>query len=174
MRTVVLDEHPAGFAAFLDQRRRLGQDRFDEVWEGEYHVVPGPNGPHGDLDSQLVALLRPRARAHGLWGHQTVNIGRLGDYRVPDQSYLRERAQGAFTPTAAIVVEVVSPGDETYDKLDFYFARGVEELLIVDPRDRTVQWYARGTTGFERSGRSQLLDLTADDLHAAIDWPPGE
>jgi Uma2 family endonuclease len=36
-------------------------------------------------------------------------------------------------PTAALVVEIVSPGDESYKKLDFYAAQAVDEVVIVDP-----------------------------------------
>jgi Uma2 family endonuclease len=45
-----------------------------------------------------------------------------------------------YLPTAALVLEVVSPGDETWEKLGFYAAHGVEELLIVDPQEKAVSW----------------------------------
>jgi len=41
MRTVLL-EPPAEVRAWLARRRELGQDLYDEVWEGEYHVAPAP------------------------------------------------------------------------------------------------------------------------------------
>ena len=167
----MVGDPPAEVQAWLDRRRALGQDLFDEVWEGEYHVAPAPHRYHGDVDDQLAAILRPMARAVGLWPSGPLNIGEPDDYRVPDRAYLRTRDAATFTPTAAIVVEIVSPGDETRSKLGFYFAVGVEELLVVDPEDRTVEWWARGTEGFVRSDRSTLLDLTGADLHAAIDWP---
>ena len=141
------------------------------MWDGEYHVAPAPQRRHGDVDDQLAAILRPTARAVGLWPSGPLNIGGPDDYRVPDRAYLRTRDAATFTPAAAIVVEIVSPGDETRSKLGFYFAAGVEELLVVDPEARTVEWWARGTEGFIRSDGSALLDLTAADLHAAIDWP---
>ena len=81
---------------------------------------------------------RPTARAVGLWPSGPLNIGEPDNYRVPDRAYLRTRDPATFTPTAAIVVEIVSPGDETRSKLGFYFAAGVEELLVVDPEARTV------------------------------------
>ncbi len=105
-------------------------------------------------------------------GAGPVNIGRFDDYRVPDRAYLRDLDMGTYLPTAAIVVEIVSPGDESYQKFGFYFARGVEEVLIVDPQRRTVEWYARGADAFTRSGRSALLDVDEPTLHGEIDWPP--
>ena len=46
----------------LERRRRLGQDLFDEVWEGVLHMNAAPSGRHGDLESQLHVLLAPLAR----------------------------------------------------------------------------------------------------------------
>lgn len=172
MRTVLLGELEPPVKDWLERRRALGQDRFDEVWEREYHVTPAPAGPHAYVDHQLAGILRPRAVSAGLWGTTAINVGESQNFRVPDQAYLRERPSLVFHATAAIVVEVVSPGDETYPKFEFYFARAIEELLVVDPSTRAVEWYRRGQAGFERSGRSELLGLAQEELAAEIDWPP--
>ncbi len=172
MRTVVLGEQPAPLQSWLEQRRALGLDRFDEVWEGEYHVAPEAHGRHGDVEEQLAILLYPRARAVGLRGSGPLNLGSKGDYRVPDRAYLRQRATEVWNPGAAIVVEIVSPGDESYAKLGFYHRLGVEEVLIVDPLRRSVEWYQRTEDGFDRAGSSALLSVTEAELAAEIDWPP--
>ncbi len=172
MRTVVLGEQPASLRTWLDQRRALGLDRYDEVWEGEYHVAPDAHGRHGDVAYQLVVLLHPRAEVVGLRGSDPLNLGTLNDYRVPDQAYLRERATQVWNPSAAIVVEVLSPGDESYAKFGFYHRLGVEEILIVDPLRHAVEWYQRLDDGFERAGASRLLSVDEATLTAEIDWPP--
>ena len=172
MRTVVLGEPPPPLQSWLERRRALGQDRFDEVWEGEYHVAPEAHARHGDVAHQLAVLLRPRAQAAGLWGSGPLNLGSPDDYRVPDQAYLRERATEVWNPTAAIVVEIVSPGDESHAKLGFYHRIGAEEVLIVDPLRRSVEWHRREEAGFERTGASQLLSVTDGELADEIDWPP--
>lgn len=172
MRTVLLGEHPPGFDAWLERRRALGQDGFDEVWEGEYHVAPMAHSRHGHIENQLARLLGPSADAAALRGSGPLNVGEPDDYRVPDLAYLRDAALMVFHPTVAIGAEIVSPGDETRRKLAFYFRRGVEELLIVDPETRTVEWHARGDDGFVEVDRSALLDITADELTAALDWGP--
>lgn len=51
-----------------------------------------------------------------------------------------------------LAVEILSPGDETYDKLPFYAAVGVREVLVVDPE----------TLGVE------LFVLRGGRLHAAL------
>jgi Uma2 family endonuclease len=171
--TVLLGEMPDAMTDWLERRRVLGQDGHDEVWEGALHVVPIAHSRHGDVQMQLVELLGPRARRAGLRSVGEVNIGLSKvDFRVPDLTFIRGREHAVYLPTAAIVVEVVSPGDESYAKLGFYFARGVDEVLIVDPLRRTVEWYTRGADAFERTGRSVLLDLDEPTLHGEIDWPP--
>jgi hypothetical protein len=44
VRTVVLGERPKALEEFIARRQALGQDFFDEIWAGEYHVVPGSIG----------------------------------------------------------------------------------------------------------------------------------
>lgn len=171
MRTVLVGPPPAEVEAWLERRRVLGQDRFDEVWEGEYHVVPAPHGRHGRVDDQLARLLGPRADTAGLQGSGPLNIGRPDDYRVPDRAYLRTTGVDLYQPTAAIIVEIVSPGDETRRKFDFYYNAGVEELLIVDPEARTVEWFERGSDGFVPADGSRLLGLAGAELAAALRWP---
>lgn len=170
-RTVVLGEPPEPLAEWLRHRRELGQDLFDEVWEGEYHVAPAGHRRHGDLDDQIAALLRGRARRRGLWPSGPANLGEPQDYRVPDRVYFSHRELATFEPSATIVVEIVSPGDESYAKFDFYFAHGVQEVLVIDPQRRSVEWYGRGSGGFERVGCSAWLELTDAELATELDWP---
>ena len=171
MRTLFVTDPPPPVEEWLARRRALGQDRFDEVWEGEYHVAPGPSDRHGDVDFQLVSLLGPLARAAGLHGRTAGNVGRPGDFRVPDQLYVRDRRGGMWHDTAVIVVEVVSQGDESRLKFDFYHRAGIEEILIVDPERRTVEWFGRGPEAFEPSAGSALLGMASAELEGAIDWP---
>ena len=100
--------------------------------------MPAPRSSHGRLDRQLSRLLHDAAERAGLVDTSTFNLGRPDDYRVPDAGYHRAEPAAVYLPTAAVVVEVVSPRDETYAKLPFYAARGVDEVLVVDPALRRV------------------------------------
>ncbi len=171
VRTVLVGERPPEVEDLLARRRALGQDLFDEVWEGEYHMAPAPHSRHGLVDYQLHRLVGPRADAAGLKGCGPCNIGTPHDYRVPDLTYFADPASHTFNQTAEIVVEIVSPGDESRMKFDFYFRAGVAEVLIVDPEERRVEWFGRGADGFVAVPRSTLLELSADDLSMSIDWP---
>ena len=168
---VLLGERPKEVEDLLARRKALGQDLFDEVWEGEYHMAPAPHWRHARVDNQLARLLGPRADVAGLLGTGPCNIGRPDNYRVPDQAYFADPEPQAFNPTADIVVEIVSPGDESRTKFEFYFGLGVDEVLIVDPEERTVDWFARGSDGFVPASGSALLGLSADELTTSIDWP---
>jgi Uma2 family endonuclease len=175
MRTLIPDPPPAEFEALLELRRRLGADRSDEVWEGVVHLMPPPRGRHGDVLQQLGELLGPAARHVGLYPVLgDFGIGEPNDYRVPDGGLRRERFDAVYYPTAALAVEIVSPGDETWDKLPFYASHGVDELLIVDPGKRTVDWLALREDRYDPVERSGLIDLGAADLRERIDWPPIE
>jgi len=172
MRTVLVGQPPVEFENLLGRRRALGQDLFDEVWEGEYHVVPAPHGRHGQVEYELVAILRPLAARAGLRGSGPCNIGGPDNYRVPDQAYFLADAQPhTFYASAEIVVEIVSPGDESRMKYDFYFRAGVKEVVIVDPQLQSVEWFTRGDSGFTAAKGSELLGLSADELRTQIAWP---
>lgn len=171
MRTVVLGTPPPALAELIEQRRHLGQDIFDEVWDGEYHVAPGPSAEHGRVDDELTALLRPRALAVGLVGTGPFNLGTAGDYRVPDGGLHRGRPTGVYLPTAAVVVEIVSPDDETYDKFGFYAAHSVDELVAADPGRRLVEIWRLTDGRYSRVERSGVLDIAVEELTGGIDWP---
>ena len=71
--------------ALLDERRARGADRWDEMWDGELHMVEG---------------------------------------------------------AASLVVEILSPDDETYRKLVWYASVGVGEVLVIEPLTRRVELFA--------------------------------
>lgn len=170
-RTLILDPLPAEIEALIERRRALGQDRHDEVWEGVYHMTPGPNNAHGFVEDELTVALQPYARAAGLFSSGQFNLGEPDDYRVPDGGYHQERVSGVRVPTAAIVVEIVSSGDETYEKFGFYAAHEVDELLVADPGARTVLMWKLTEGKYQTTGSSALLNVSAAALTAAIDWP---
>ncbi|MDQ1357634.1 MAG: hypothetical protein QOF20_35 [Acidimicrobiaceae bacterium] len=174
MRTVVLGPWPAELQRLIERRHALGIDLFDEVWEGSYHLAPAPNAAHGYMDDVLAVLLHPYAQAAGLVGTGPFNLGRADDYRVPDRGYHRGRPRGTWVPTAAIVVEVVSPDDETYEKFAFYADHGVDEIIVADPSalELTI-WRRTSAEGYDEAQMSVLLDVAAADLARAIPWPDG-
>jgi Uma2 family endonuclease len=172
--TLVMDPPPAEFEALLEQRRRWHADLHDEVWEGVYRMMPAAGEAHWRLDEQLAELLRPLARAAGLVSSGEFNLGEPSNYRVPDRGLHRPEVRGDWRPTVALVVEIVSPGDESWQKLPFYAAHHVDEVLIVDPATRKVDWLVLNEGKYQPIERSGLIDLGVSNLAERIDWPGGD
>lgn len=172
MRTVILGPRPPEFEALLERRRARGQDHRDEVWNGEYHLAPPVPALHRYADARLAVLLDAPARRAGLVQTGAFNLGSPGDYRVPGRGVHRSLPATDYAASAAMVVEIVAPDDETWHKLGFYAAHEVGELLIADPAARSVSWLSLAGGSYARAGASDLLGLTAAGLAAQIGWPP--
>ena len=173
MPTLVLGTPPPELEALIERRRQAGVDRLDEVWQGVRHMVPGPSIEHADISQQLAVLLDGPARAAGL--RPTMSEFNLGesehDFRVPDGGLHRPGASGVWQATAAAVVEILSPGDESRQKLPFYADHDVDEVLLVDPAERTVTWLALHDGEYEPVQRSGLIDHGPSELAQQLDWP---
>jgi Uma2 family endonuclease len=173
MPTLVLDPPPHELQELLEHRKRSGLHRLDEVWEGVLHMVPAPSGPHAYVTQQLAEILAGPARAAGLVPAMgEFNLGSSEeDFRVPDGGVHRAIPLATWYPTAALVVEIVSPGDESWQKLPFYAAHHVDEVLIVDPAEHAVRWLALADGEYRDVQRSELIELGPAELAARIDWP---
>jgi Uma2 family endonuclease len=171
--TLVRDPQPAEFQAMLERRRERGQDLLDEVWEGVHHVNPAPHRRHAHIAQQLAVILDEPARRAGLVPMISIfNLGEPDDYRVPDGGLFQPGPDEVYAPTAELVVEIVSPDDKTWEKLGFYAAHRVGELLIVDPQEHAVQWLALGPSGeYSPVEISAVILLGPDELAERIDWP---
>ena len=178
MRVVLVDAPES----LLDERRRLGMEKFDERWEGEWHFVNPPKSWHQRLNFDLGLVLGPRARQLGLepFGDSTGVFAALEtDWRIPDQVYVRPGQVIEEGVTGAeLVVELYSPGDESYEKLPFYAGRGITEAMIVH-RDRRFELFRLDGAGAYQpveDGRSTVLGVTFSTVEGPklrIDWEGG-
>jgi Uma2 family endonuclease len=171
--------------ALLAERRRHGHDRWDEMWEGLLHVVPPPSARHQRIEGRFVMVLGPLAEARGLVVLPQAGLFRPGtdrDYRVPDLLVARPehvRERGVEGP-AELVVEIRSPGDETYEKLPFYGELGCREVLVVDRDSLALELFVlRGGTLHaalpDEAGRLRLQSLgvtvsTTDRPSVRVEW----
>ncbi|HXB63670.1 MAG TPA: Uma2 family endonuclease [Solirubrobacteraceae bacterium] len=172
MRALVLDSETTGLQELLERRRRFGADRGDEVWDGVLHMVPAPNYGHGSVEAQVIMTLGPKARAAGFEVIGQSNLGEgEDDFRVPGIAMHRRGTGGTWHATAPLVVEIVSPHDESWEKLPFYAAHEVDEVLIVDPAKRSVDWLGLRDDEYQPIDHSGLIDLGRDELATRIEWP---
>ena len=127
----------------LAERREHGLDRYDEVWDGVYIMSPLANNEHQKLALRLAAIMDAVIDLElGGLSYCGCNVSDLNqewkqNYRCPDVAvFLAGTAaqnQGAHWQGGPdFTIEVASPGDKTWDKLDFYAGVGVRELLIVN------------------------------------------
>ena len=171
MSVLIVGEEPE-IVAWLARRRALGQDSFDEVWEGVCHVPPNARSEHAEVAVQVMMKLGARARAAGVRSAGPFNLGTSPqNFRVPDGGWFRSSPNTLYVSTAAAVLEVLSPEDETFAKFDFYAARGVEEILVADPADRWVRCWANRRGVFEGVDASAVLGVSMTDLIAELEWP---
>lgn len=157
---------------WLEERRITGADTWDEVWDGVLHVPPQPTAHHQILESDLDGALRPFALQRGLKIiHQLAVLDprdHKRNYRVPDLVIIDPAhviADGTEGPVE-LAIEILSPDDESRDKMPFYAARGVKELWLVDRDTREPEVYLlRGNVYFAAapaatgSVRAPALDL---------------
>jgi Uma2 family endonuclease len=186
----------------LESRRRAGLDRWDEMWEGVLHMAPMPNPWHQELEGELETWLRLH------WGrpirakvlHQ-INLAAPGEwpsnYRIPDLLLLtRERFHidkgDYFEGAPNVAVEIHSPDDESYEKLEFYAELRVPEVWIIDRDTGTPEiftlvgdayqarqpgadgWIASPATGVEmrRGAQDRLSIRMANNPATEQDLPP--
>ena len=127
----------------LEQRKRTGEDRWDEMWEGVLHMAPVPNRAHQDFEWALETYLRFHwARPLQAKVYHQINLAPPGgwpdqNYRIPDLVLLTPQRfdidhNEYFEGAPDVVVEIRSPDDEAFDKLPFYAGLGVPEVWIID------------------------------------------
>jgi Uma2 family endonuclease len=140
MPTLVLD--PCLEDRLRAERAESGADRWDEVWDGVYVMSPLPNNEHQVIVSKFTGIFEI---VIGMPGLGTVfpgaNVSDRDDwthnYRCPDVAvFLRDGAaidrDTFWLGGPDFAVEVVSPEERARDKISFYEAVNVRELLVVD------------------------------------------
>ena len=163
------------------ERRRMGGDRWDEVWEGELHMVPPPSGRHQTFNTELVGALLAIARARGYKAATDIGFFRASDdYRQPDLAFFRpeQMSERGLEAAAELLVEIVSPGDESRKKLPWYAVRDVREVMLIHRDTLAVELYdcASGEPKRVEPAHSAVLDCTftrLDDDHLQVVTPTG-
>jgi Uma2 family endonuclease len=140
MATLILD--PSFEEQVRAARERSGSDRFDEVWDGTLVMAPLPNNEHQFLQGDIVAALGEATRDIGGKAAPGANISDRDEdwehnYRCPDvvvflpRSTARDRGTH-FQGGPDFGVEIVSKGDTSRKKFEFYASVNTREILIVD------------------------------------------
>jgi Uma2 family endonuclease len=169
------------FKRLIRRRRRLGHDRFDEVWDGVYVISPPRDNEHYLLTGRLThifisAIEEDRAITIVLGGNVSDRPDRWKkNFRCPDGLvFLRgnpaEDRGSHWFGGPDFATEIISPRDRSREKFDFYAKVGVRELLLVDRKPWRLELYRLVGGRFEPTGTSEpdggeiltsaVLDLT--------------
>ena len=149
----------------LAYRRSIGLDKWDEMWDGVLHMTPAPKLEHQRIVDELIMFLGRHVSTSGR-GTLRSNINVLSDaqtwtnYRIPDLTFVAKGREHVFCEDGVrvsgpdAVIEIRSPGDETYDKLPFYAALGTREVIVIDRDTKRREIF--------RLAGSQLVALQPD------------
>jgi Uma2 family endonuclease len=179
-------EAPPGL---LEERHRLGHDRFDEMWDGVVHMNAVPHRDHQSLALALGTWLYLHWRYlpdREVYPDRNLALpgGWPNDYRIPDLVLTTaDRSvydKGAYIEGPPLVcIEIHSPHDEAYEKLEFYARLGVPEVWIIDRDTKQVEVFSLdplsenyrvaepGHDGWILSTPTNILLKTVDE-HLAI------
>lgn len=141
------------------------EKRRDEVWDGVLVVPPQANNEHQRIVMRLAAVLSAVVDWNG--GDQVLPGCNVSDretdwrfnYRDPDIAvYLSGNpARDCGTHWCGgpdLLVEVVSPGEDPRQKLDFYAKVNTREVLVVDRAPWVVELYRLQGGKLEGVGQS--------------------
>lgn len=121
-----------------------------ELIRGVLYMSPPRGDAHRDTVSQLNLHLVRAILKHGYKGRlyfpEAAIWTRKHTYLIPDLMYVSDQLRKEFGKDpwskADLVIEVLSPSNELYDrktKADTYRALGIRELWLVDTISRTVE-----------------------------------
>jgi Uma2 family endonuclease len=163
MRGVILD--PDELKEIIRRRRRLGIDRFDEVWNGVYVMSPIADNEHQKLSYDLARTIdEARLGDDSIRVYPAVNVSDREEkwkknFRCPDAAVFLEGnpAQDRRTHWFGgpdFAVEVLSPRDRSRKKFAFYAKVGVRELLLIDRKPWSLELYRSTGKSMELVGKS--------------------
>ena len=172
----------------IAQRQAAGSDRWDEVWEGVYMLMPLANDEHQGFVSQLTTILTVTIEWSGLGlVRPGVNVsdrveGWKSNYRCPDvvvflNDTAAENHDTFWYGGPDFAVEVVSPNDRSREKLDFYADVGTRELLILDREPWSLELFRLEEGQLTTIGRSTIDkhgELASKVVPLSFALDPGE
>jgi len=170
----------------IDELADAVGDRPGELVRGRFIDVPPTGEPHAALEATLTYELSRHVKAKGLGKVLCGEIGiitrrnpdtvRGADVAFISKARLARHGTGSGYLDVApeLVIEIISPHDrwtEINDKLDEYFATGVDSVSLVNPKRRRVSVYRSPTdvTLVDASGT-----LTGGDILPGLALPVGD
>ena len=134
----------------IRQRKKLGLDCYDEVWEGVYVMPSMASLDHQELVLELGGIYKEVVKAEGGNVYPGANVSDRPknwkkNYRIPDIVVLLKNSRAKKCDAFILggpdfLTEIESPDEDSEAKIPFYSKIQVQELLIIhrDRRDLTL------------------------------------
>jgi Uma2 family endonuclease len=175
LKAVILDVSPE----LLAHRKLTGIDRWDEMWEGVLHMAPAPNREHQRILDELIAFLLPllKRRRRGLL-QSGINVFDEAcpkeNYRIPDLSFVAYGHESILADDGTrgggpdAVIEIRSPGDESYEKLPFFASLDVREVIVIDRDSKKPELFRRAGSSFVEVAADREGWLASETLRVRL------
>lgn len=159
-------------------------DRYDEVWEGMLVMSPLPGNQHQifvcNLSSALLSVVT-RGKVYPGVNVSDRSDNWMGNFRCPDVAvYLAgnpaEDRDSYMLGGPDFAVEIASPGENPFAKLDFYAAVNTRELLVVRRNPWSLELFCLSDKRLVSTGRvdlDTLATLTSEALGMTLRLVPG-
>lgn len=134
----------------------LQQERH-EYFDGEVYAMAGGTLVHGRIGLNVASLLQSHVSGSGCITYNSdckLGISEKGPFTYPDASVScddRDRTAQQFIQFPCLIVEVLSPSTEAYDrggKFKLYRQLdSLQEYVLVSSETQLVEVFRRGTSG---------------------------
>ena len=165
-----------------DRHRLTPQEYFEweaqqelryEYFDGEVFAMAGGSLPYADIALNVASLLRAQLQGHCKVRNSDAKVGITedGPFVYPDVAVSydeRDRTAQKFSRYPCLIVEVVSPGIEAYDrggKFTLYRRLdSLKEYVLIGSEAKTVEVFRRNSDGswaFIPYGVGETIELAS-------------
>ncbi|MFQ4134747.1 Uma2 family endonuclease [Nodosilinea sp. PGN35] len=165
-----------------DRHRLTPQEYFEweaqqelryEYFDGEVFAMAGGSLPHADIALNVASLLKAQLQGRCKVRNSDAKVGITedGPFVYPDVSVScdeRDRTAQKFSRYPYLIVEVVSPGTEAYDrggKFTLYRRlESLKEYVLIGSEAKTVEVFRRNSDGswaFIPYGPGETIELAS-------------
>jgi len=152
----------------IANRRERGIDQRDEVWDGIYIVPPTCDNEHQRLLGDLAGVLWVACKGMTAKVFPGVNVSDrdidwMKNFRCPDVVVALNDCPAVdhgshWVGGLSFIVEIISEGDRSRDKLEFYEKVGVQEVLLIDRFPWALELYRLDAETLQLVGKTDAND----------------
>jgi Uma2 family endonuclease len=143
-----------------------------EYFDGQVYAMAGGSLPHSDIALNIAAALKSQLQGRCKVRNSDAKVGlsEVGPFTYPDISVScddRDRTAQQFIQHPSLIIEVLSPSTEAYDrggKFRFYRQlESLQEYVLVGSKTKSVELFRRATTSGTYSGAWEFTAYSEDD-----------